>query len=133
MRIGYFRIGVFTDEWDRLLQAFKSAAGNVSFDVTRRKLVLGSQDSTTGWYDKSYTESTIEMPIEDRGTRVLLLPVGTYVRLDALGFTADVVEVGDEIKTDDGRYYEVKAVKKVYRGDSFVRRDCDLTLLRLHE
>lgn len=105
----------------------------LTFNVTRRKLVLGTRDDTTGWYDVSYTESTIEMPVEDRGANALPLPAGTYVRLDALGMTADVVLEGDQIKTDDGRYYEVKTVREVWLADSFIRRDCDLTRLPLHE
>ena len=102
-------------------------------EVTRRKLVLGSQNATTGWYDVTYVESTIEMLIYDRSTTTISLPVGAYVRLDALGCCADPVDVGDEIKTKDGRYYEVKAIQERWEMDNFIRRDCDLTLLPLHE
>lgn len=130
-RIGYFRIGVFRDDWDRLVDQFKKGA--LSFDVSRRKLVLGEPDSLTGWYKKSYTESTIEMILFDRATTSIPLPLGAYIRLDALGITADPVEIGDEIKTGDGRVYEVEAIREVWAADSFVRRDCDLTLLPLHE
>ena len=104
------------------------------FRVTRRQLILGSQNAITGWYAESWQESTIEMIIFDRSTTTFNLPPGAYVRLDALGCCADPVEVGDQIKTLDGRYFEVKAIKEVWsHGDNFVRRDCDLTLLPLHE
>lgn len=128
MRIGYFRIGVFTDEWDRLRARFEKVC---SLDVTRRRLQLGSRDSTTGWYAKNYSTSTIEMIIVERGSRPSLLPSGTYVRTDALGLTADVVEEGDEIKTSSNKYYEVKTVREIYTlgGDSFAYREVDLVHL----
>lgn len=105
----------------------------LSFNVTRRKLVLGTPDATTGWYTKSYTESTIEMIIFDRATSQFGLPAGTYIRLDAVGLTADPVEEGDQILTGPGVYYEVKGIKKHYLGDSFVRRDCDLERVLLYK
>jgi hypothetical protein len=126
MRIGHFRIGVFSDEWDRLIQTFESKG---SVNVTRKRLMLGSQDSTTGWYTKRYEDSTIKMPIQERGSSLSMLPAGTYVRTAALGLTADVVEVGDRIVTNAGKYWEVDAVREIYSlgGGSFSRRECDLT------
>lgn len=105
----------------------------LSFLVTRRKLQLGSRDSTTGWYDKAYAESTVDMIVVPRGATNMPLPAGVYVRLDAVGLTADPVDEGDEIKTDAGVYYEVKGVKLHYFADSFMYRECDLTRLALHE
>jgi len=106
---------------------------NLSFEVTRRKLQLGTRDSVTGWYARNFTESTIEMIIVDRGATQIRLPAGAYVRLDAWGGTADPVVEGDQIRTEAGKYYEVKAVKEVWGpGDNFVRRDCDLSSLPLH-
>lgn len=105
----------------------------LSFNVTRRELELGTADSVTGWYARNWTESTIEMIIVDRGGTQIALPAGAYVRLDALGMSADPVVEGDEIETDDGRVYEVKAIKEVWGpGDNFVRRDCDMVKLPLH-
>lgn len=105
----------------------------LSFDVTRRKLVLGSQDSTTGWYGETWTETTIEMIVFDRTTTAFPLPAGAYIRLDALGICADPVAEGDQIKTGDGRIYKVKAIREVWFADSFVRRDCDLEELTLYK
>jgi hypothetical protein len=104
----------------------------LSFDVTRHKLVLGTRDSTTGWYDISYTESTIEAIIQDRGATTRYLPAGLYVKTDALMMTADPVLEGDKIEQSATRFYEVETVAEVMFLDSFVRRDCDLTLLPLH-
>jgi len=103
------------------------------FRVTRRKLVLGSADSTTGWYEPSYTESTIEMIVLPRGSQYLHLVPGVYVREDAVGLAADPVLVGDQIKTVGGVYYEVKTIKPWYFGDSFMYRECQLAELPLHE
>jgi len=125
-RVGYFRIGVFNDQWDRLLQQFQSLG---SCDVTRRRLQLDyPRDSTTGWWTKSFEETTIEMPIIQKGSSHSLLPPGTYVRTDALGLTADVVVEGDEILFNSA-YYEVEAVRPYYFLDGFSYRECDLTLL----
>ncbi len=126
--LGYFRLGVFRDDWDRLLQVFK---GQGSLNVTRRRLQLGSQDSTTGWYSPFYEETTIEMAIRESGSHPRDLLPGSYVRTDALGYTADVVEEGDEIISGASKYFEVKAVRELYSvgGDSFSHRECDLTFL----
>lgn len=132
-RIGFFRIGVYLPIWDEYLDSLKARFGDTAFDVTRRKLVLGSRDSTTGWRDVSYTDSTIEMVIADRSTTQINLPAGAYVRLDALGMTADVVLEGDQTKNVSNEYYEVKAIRKVKDPpDNFVRRDCDLVKLPLY-
>jgi len=106
----------------------------LSFDVTRHKLVLGpDRNGTTGWYDVSYTESTIEAIIQDRGATTRYLPAGVHVSLDGLMMTADPVVEGDQIEHSATRFYEVKTVKEVNWLDSFVRRDCDLTLLPAHD
>jgi len=129
MRWGYFRWGVYSTEWDILLNRFKSVA---SHDLTLRKLSLGSRDGTTGWRAKAFTESTIEGVFSVRGSASTPLPVGTYVKLDAVLLTADGVAVGDEIETSFGSYYEVKTVEPVPFGDSFSHRVCHLTHLPLH-
>lgn len=126
---GYFRCGVYRDEWGPLVNGFSDVA---SLNVTWRSLQLDSPpDTTTGWYTKSFPqEETIEMIITERGSSLAGLPVGTYVRTDALGLTIDPVCAGDEIKKDS-RYYEVEAVREKYAvgGDSLAYRECDLTFL----
>lgn len=129
-RIGYFRIGVLRDDWDRLLNRFKSVAG---CDVTRRRLQLGTQDSTTGWYSRFWESTTIESLFVTRGASHIATQMGTYVRLEALMRTADPVEIGDEIVHANGDYYEVKDVRPQYLGESFWFRECDLSLLPFHD
>lgn len=105
-----------------------------SFDVTHRELQLGTRDSVTGWYEKHYVESTIEMVFEKRGATVMNLSGGGYVRVDEIGRTADVVEEWDEIYRPNGRYYEVHAVEPVYGpADNFMWRECGLVYLPLHD
>jgi len=105
----------------------------LTFDVSHHKLVLGTRDSTTGWYTISYEEPvTIQAIIQDRGATTRYLPAGVYVKQDALMMTADPVWIGDKIEQSPTRFYEVKTVAEVMFLDSFVRRDCDLTLLPLH-
>lgn len=104
----------------------------LSFDVTRRALSLGSQDSVTGWYTKSFSESTIEMIIVPRSAASLMVGMGLYPKYALSGFTNDVVVVGDEIKDGQNVYYEVKTNEDYYMGDSFIYRECELTKLPIH-
>lgn len=103
----------------------------VSFNVTRRALTLGSRDGSTGWRAITFTPSTIEMIIQPRGSPFMHLLPGAFAREDAVGRTADTVEVGDQILDSFGTYYEVKAIKGWPIGDSLVYRDCDLAELPL--
>lgn len=132
-RVGYFRVGMgkyAINQWTTLLKQFEGVA---TCEVTRRKLILTSQDSTTGWYEKTWVESTSDGILIPKSATNLTLPTGTYVRLDYLYLTADPFEEGDEIRDANNNYYEVKAVKPYYIGNSFFRRECDLTTLPLHE
>lgn len=104
----------------------------VSFEVTRRELVLGSRDSETGWREPSYSETTIEMIIVPRGARHLALLAGAYPVLDAVGLTADLVSVGDQILDGNSEYWDVESIEPVYWGDSFVYRRCHLRHMVLH-
>lgn len=96
---------------------------------------MGAPDSTTGWYAKTFTTEpqAREMYILPRSASQLLSLAGTYVRSDAVGLTCDGFEVGDEVKTDAGVYYEVKAVRDHFLMNSFMHREVDLVQLPLHE
>lgn len=131
-RFGYTRFSVYHPLFDSLVNHFASL-GAMVYEVTRRKLGLGDRHATTGWRAKSFTESTIEGVFLPRSSTRIAVAVGTYMRLDAMFFTADVVKKGDEIKTVDNQYWEVKAVREFWEGDCFSHRECDLTLLPLHE
>ena len=97
--------------------------------ATRRRLTLGSRDDTTGWYNKAYSEQPIDIVLLPKSARVLALSVGVHIRLDAVGLTADVVTLGDEIVTSNAEYYEVKGVREHYVADSFSHRTVDLVYL----
>lgn len=133
MRCDYSRCGVYTKNFETLVNAFESSGFIASLEVTRRKLVLGSEDSTTGWFKKTYVNSTIDilMPSESAVSR--LLSVGTYVDLTKTGFTQDVVEGGDQIETQAHVFYEVKTVIEKFVGDSFSHRVCTLKHIPLYE
>lgn len=134
-RCDYSRCNVYRDDGDRLIQTFENVAG-ISCNVTRRYLYLGSRDSTTGWYSKNYdVEITVKGAFIPRAASHLATMAGTYVKLDAILFTVDVLKEDEEIETESGVFYEVKTVKLHYAvgGDSFSHRECGLTLLPLHE
>jgi len=118
------------NQWTTLLKQYE---GIGSCEVTRRRLTLGSQDSTTGWYEKIWVESASEGILIPRSATNLVVAAGTYVRLEYLYLTADPFEEGDEILDKNNNYYEVKAVRPYYIGDSFFHRECDLNMLSLHE
>ena len=124
-RLGYFRLGVLRDDWNQLLKRFENLA---STNVTHRRLMLGNRDATTGWYSKSYEATTIQRILASKTTSPAVLPPGVYVRLDAVGLTADPVYEGDQIRVNS-QYYQVETVRAHYIGDSFYFRECDLTLL----
>lgn len=132
MRCGFSRCGVYMDDWETLEKAFESVGG-VSLEVTRRKLVLGSRDGTTGWFEKSYENSTIKMVMPSESASSRLYGSGTFVDYTKRGFTQDVVEVGDQIETKAHVFYEVKTVMKESAGDSFSHRVCMLRHLPLYE
>jgi len=104
----------------------------LSFDVTRRALSLGDADSVTGWYAKTFTESTIEMIIRPKGSTFMLLGMGFYSRYAQTGYTQDPVVEGDEIKDVQNMYYEIKTIEEHYLGDNFFFRECELVKLPIH-
>ena len=126
----YSRASVYIDKWEQLIAAMGQQA---LIDVTRRALTLGDVDSTTGWFAKSYTETTIKGIIVPQGSSVSMGTVGVYARTAAALISVDVVREGDEIEAPDSIYYEVEAVRDYYEGDSFMFRVSDLSKLPMWE
>ena len=120
----------YHENWSRSITRFKNLP--IDPDVTRRALVLGARDATTGWRSKNYTETPIEMIIKSATARNLAITPGVYVKLDTTSSTISLIEPGDEVKTLGGQYFEVKTVKPHWLGDKLVKHECDLTLLPLH-
>lgn len=98
----------------------------VSFNVTRRAVSLGSRDSWSGWRAITFTETTKDMVIIPQGASQLILMAGVYPRLDAVGLTADAFAVGDQVKDSVNEYWDIKSIRDMYWGDSFIYRECDL-------
>jgi len=65
------------------------------------------------------------MPIIPRSASAIATACGTYVRLDAVGFTLDPIAVGDQI-LDGGTFYEVEAVKDYKVNKCFWYREAQL-------
>lgn len=103
-----------------------------SFDVTRRAVAYGAFDTYTGWPAKTYTESTIKMPIFPKGSSFSVGGMGFYAQYDHTGFTSDVVADGDEIKDSFDYYYRVNTHTAYTRGTTFDYYMCDLIRLEPH-
>jgi hypothetical protein len=107
----------------------------LSFDVTRRALSLGSQDSVTGWYAKSFAETTIEVIFRSRGQFIQLATgMGGYAKHDLSGFTQDPMVEGDVIVDDTNMPFEVKSIDDYAGklGNTFIFRECELAKLPLY-
>jgi len=104
----------------------------LSFNVTRRALSLGDADTVTGWYAKTFTNSTVEMIIRPKGSTFMMLGMGFYARYAQTGYTQDPVVEGDEIKDAQNVYYEVKSIEEHFLGDNFFFRECELMKLPIH-
>ena len=130
-RIGYFRIGVYHPNFDNeILSGMYS--GYVT-DLTLHKLMLAdTRDATTGWYDCSYTDSTINGLIVSKDARQLQLQLGTVVTSDAMLRTCDVVKEGDRVEDEGEKLFEVTAVVEQMNADDFLFRDCNLTEVRFY-
>jgi hypothetical protein len=106
-----------------------------SFDVTRRELILGDLEDPdiTGWYLKDLTsETTIKMVILPKGSTIIGLPTGNYAKYEHTGFTANVIDDGDEIIDANGTYYEVKTHEPAWWLDTFSHYICSLVAMPIH-
>ena len=101
----------------------------VSANVTLRTLVLGNQDTQTGWYGKTFTTSTIPMLIFAKGTFNAKLGIGGFSRYDFTGYTDAVLLKGDQSLDADGYYYDVRDVQPVMIGDTLVYNTVGLVMI----
>jgi len=119
----------FTVLMDVFKRGFK---GTPNFEVTHSTLLLGDRDTTTGWYIKNYSESTIQMIIIQKESQSMALKMGYYVNLDALGLTIIPVKVYDLITDSFNRTWEVESVKPITVGDMVKYFKCDLKEMPLY-
>jgi hypothetical protein len=98
----------------------------VSFAQTLYHLILGSQDSTTGQYQRGYTILGIDMAVFPKGTSAVVSGHGIYAGRNAVGITNGEVYEGDIIKDTLGIHYQIVGVKPWTWGDTFVAYECDL-------
>ena len=103
----------------------------MSLEVTHSTLQLGSRDATTGWYNKNYVESPVEMLIITKDQQKQALDLGYWVNFDALGLTANPVSVYDKITDRFGRVWLIATVKPQIKADKLLGFICDLELLPL--
>lgn len=120
-------------EGGQLYRQIQAIARRYGETVTRRALVLGLRDSQTGWYHKSYEESSVYMIIIPKTAQSKAVECGGYVTTDALGITVAYVEPGDQIKSSNNIYYEVKSVRNLYFEKAFSHREVDLVELQIQQ
>jgi hypothetical protein len=102
-----------------------------SFNVTRRELVLGIQDTETGWYIPSYNNSTIKMMIFPKGTDISNIEAGQITRYTNTGLTSAVIAEGDQIINAFNDKYYVTTAEPYMAGESFDHYTCQLETLPL--
>jgi hypothetical protein len=105
----------------------------LSFLVTRRELSLGAQDSVTGWYAKTFTETASydKIVIVPKGFNLSALGVGSYAKYTTTGIICAPLFEDDEIIAG-GKYYEVASVEDVDYADSHLWYMCELHELQMH-
>jgi hypothetical protein len=98
-----------------------------NFDVTRRELVLGAQNITTGWYEPTYNASTIKMGIFPKGFNINPnLEGGRYARYNLTGLACAVLKEGDQIQNVFRDYFTILSLEPFEVGDTFSHYMCEL-------
>lgn len=97
-----------------------------NLDVTRRALSLGAQDGTTGWYAKTFAETTIRMIVIPKGAQFLAVSMGVFVGYDCTGLTDTAVAEGDEVLDGNHNYYIIETVQTHLLSDSAVMYECGM-------
>lgn len=116
---------------DRFIADYTDRGYN--FNVTRRALSLSaSPDTTTGWYGKTYAETTITGLVRRKGSTLMLGGFGFYGKHDNTFYTATALAEGDEVKDADNRYYSVKLVQPELLGATLATYVCDAEYLPMH-
>ncbi len=125
-RWGFMRWGVRTRKWEDHLEP-------ISRDYTRiicnRSVVA---DSTSGIYVPTFTiEEDVRGVLVEKGSTIVGLPAGVYVRMDAAFVTLDIMLIGDRLRDDvNSKLYEVIGEPAESRNelDGFMFRVCQLHL-----
>jgi hypothetical protein len=89
---------------------------NLSVAATLHTLSLGAADAVTGWYAKSFADTTINVVVIPKSQQSTLTGTGIYIRYDAVGFTDSAVKEGDEITDAQSIRYLVESVVPNGRG-----------------
>jgi hypothetical protein len=115
------------------------------FLITRRELSLGTQDPVTGWYGKTFTDSTgfcptttglcsihgivdscyDKMAIAPKGASLAQYGVGSYAKYPYTGIICAPLKEDDEVIAGS-YYYRVGWVQPVKAGDSHICYVCEL-------
>jgi len=78
--------------------------------ATLKTLTLGVQDTVTGYYAKSYANSTVTMNLAPKGQSHIQTVLGYYNKYEYSGLTGAVVHEGDQVTDFDDYTYEIKQV-----------------------
>jgi hypothetical protein len=111
--------GILENKWTEL---------GATADITKRTLSLGAPDAITGWYAKTFAESTVQGFIIPKGLNSFLLMPGIYVRYDAICITKTAFIQRDEVTDAAGNVYVVESFKKHRFLDTFAFYELQLTL-----
>lgn len=89
----------------------------VSYSVTLKKLFLGDQDTTTGWYQRGFTIHSITGTKYPAGTSFDFGASGRHTTYTETLITQYEVNEGDVIEDAFEKNYDVTAVKEWAIGD----------------
>jgi hypothetical protein len=101
-------------------------------NVTLRTLSLGNQDTVTGHYAKAFATTCIRMVLVPKGSTLMVNAVGLYGKYDVTGYTADALNIGDQIIDAFGYYYSVELSEPYTWLNSLINYQSSLIKLGYH-
>ena len=106
--VGHFRVGVYTQKWERLFLATASYR-----DLTLRVAGWATAHGTTGIRHAVYTDEDINGILVERGGSMPRFAAGVAQRLDATLLTIDPIHLQDAVFDDLSRHeYHVEGVER---------------------
>jgi hypothetical protein len=115
-----------TTLFNNALQQLEKFYSNVTFNVAYFQLVLGDQDTTTGWHKVGYVRKTIRMGIMQPNIAYVVTGAGYQSSADRVAITNHRVSTGSVVQSEAGAFYTIMAIGPVEWGSRVGYYVCDL-------